>query len=56
MTLTGATMFARYAYPPNVLGYCGPDDASPLLSRDPTPRCASLATLASSREPGPTSS
>ena len=34
MTLTGATMFARYAYPPNVLGYCGPEDASPLLSRD----------------------
>ena len=24
MTLTGATLFARYAYPPNVLGYCGP--------------------------------
>jgi hypothetical protein len=34
MTLSGATMFARYAYPPNVLGYCGPEDASPLLSRD----------------------
>ncbi len=30
----GAIMFARYAYPPNVLGYCGPDDASTLLSRD----------------------
>lgn len=35
MTLTGARMFARYAYPPNVLGYCGPEDASPLLSRAP---------------------
>lgn len=23
---TGATRFARYAYPPNALGYCGPDD------------------------------
>jgi Family of unknown function (DUF6390) len=34
MTLNGATMFARYAYPPNVLGYCGPEDASPLLNRD----------------------
>lgn len=22
----GAVRFARYAYPPNVLGYCGPDD------------------------------
>ncbi len=27
-------MFARYAYPPNELGYCGPDDASVLLRRD----------------------
>jgi hypothetical protein len=27
-------MFARYAYPPNQLGYCGPDDASVLLDRD----------------------
>lgn len=25
MTL-GATRFVRYAYPPNALGYCGPDD------------------------------
>jgi Family of unknown function (DUF6390) len=28
-------MFARYAYPPNELGYCGPDDASVLLRQDP---------------------
>jgi len=27
----GATQFARYAFPPNELGYCGPDDASALL-------------------------
>ena len=27
----GATMFARYAYPPNELGYCGPDDHRALL-------------------------
>jgi len=27
-------LFARYAYPPNELGYCGPDDASVLLRRD----------------------
>ena len=28
---TGATRFARYAFPPNELGHCGPDDASVLL-------------------------
>jgi hypothetical protein len=27
----GATQFARYAYPPNELGYCGPAGASVLL-------------------------
>lgn len=27
----GATTFARYAYPPNALGYCGPDDHAALL-------------------------
>jgi len=31
---SGATLFARYAYPPNELGYCGPGDASVLLGRD----------------------
>ncbi|MCW2524330.1 MAG: hypothetical protein JWO63_2665, partial [Frankiales bacterium] len=34
MTARGASMFARYAYPPNALGYCGPEDASALLNRD----------------------
>jgi len=24
--VSGAQLFARYAYPPNVLGYCGPAD------------------------------
>ncbi len=33
MTRSGAQLFARYAYPPNELGYCGPDDASVLLGR-----------------------
>ena len=33
MTDSGTTLFARYAYPPNELGYCGPDDASVLLGR-----------------------
>ena len=27
----GAVAFARYAYPPNLLGYCGPDDHGALL-------------------------
>jgi len=27
----GARLFARYAYPPNELGYCGPDGASAML-------------------------
>lgn len=27
----GALRFARYAFPPNDLGYCGPDDAGTLL-------------------------
>lgn len=27
----GPILFARYAYPPNELGYCGPDDPSALL-------------------------
>ena len=30
---TGPVLFARYAYPPNVLGYCGPDRAGELLDR-----------------------
>lgn len=29
--LDGALLFARFAYPPNALGYCGPDDAATLL-------------------------
>ena len=30
---SGPVLFARYAYPPNVLGYCGPDRADDLLQR-----------------------
>jgi hypothetical protein len=30
--LPGAVLFARYAYPPNELGYCGPDEAAALLA------------------------
>lgn len=29
----GAELFARYAYPPSALGYCGPEGAPPLLAR-----------------------
>lgn len=29
--IAGAVRFARYAYPPNSLGYCGPDDSSALF-------------------------
>ena len=32
MTATGPALFARFAYPPNELGYCGPDNASVLLA------------------------
>jgi hypothetical protein len=28
---SGPVLFARYAYPPNRLGYCGPDDSAALL-------------------------
>ena len=31
MNDAGAAMFARYAYPPNELGYCGPGDGRDLL-------------------------
>lgn len=36
MSAEGALLFARYAYPPNELGYCGPADAAALLRRDAT--------------------
>lgn len=31
MTAEGLQLFARYAYPPNQRGYCGPDEARTLL-------------------------
>jgi hypothetical protein len=34
VAVPGTTLFARYAYPPNELGYCGPDDPAVLLGRD----------------------
>jgi hypothetical protein len=35
-TDAGDVLFARYAFPPNELGYCGPDDAGALLSHAST--------------------
>jgi Family of unknown function (DUF6390) len=32
----GHALFARYAFPPNELGYCGPADAAVLRSGDPS--------------------
>lgn len=34
MTSAGALLFARYAYPPNELGYCGPRGAARLLEEE----------------------
>lgn len=31
-TADGSVLFARYAFPPNELGYCGPPNAAPLLA------------------------
>lgn len=31
MVVNGPQLFARYAYPPNALGYCGPADSDALL-------------------------
>lgn len=32
MSATGAALFARFAYPPNLLGYCGPADTEALFA------------------------
>jgi hypothetical protein len=34
VSVRGTLLFARYAYPPNELGYCGPDGAAALLRTD----------------------
>ena len=33
MSFAGALLFGRYAFPPNRLGYCGPDDNQTLLEQ-----------------------
>lgn len=40
--MSGWQLFARYAFPPNELGYCGPPDASVLLDSE-RPRIAAHA-------------
>jgi hypothetical protein len=44
----GPVLFARYAYPPNALGYCGPADAQELLERAgaPAPDLPGLSAMA----------
>ena len=43
----GSVLFARYAYPPNALGYCGPADSGALLEYAAGPVSdAGLAALA----------
>lgn len=46
--MTGAELFARYAVPPNLLGYCGPQDRALLrdLVGDPDPPVDELAHTA----------
>jgi len=43
MSDAGALLFARYAYPPNELGYCGPAGASTLLRSDAPAKIAEQA-------------
>ncbi len=46
MDLNGPRQFARFAYPPNALGYCGPDrpeDLHHLAVIEPTPELRRLA-------------
>ena len=46
-TLSGPHLFARYAYAPNLLGYCGPHDAKLLthLMEESTPPLGELASV-----------
>ncbi|MDX6310238.1 MAG: hypothetical protein QOI06_3284 [Nocardioidaceae bacterium] len=43
---TGPELFARYAYPPNELGYCGPGDPHGLLVRGSPEASAEIARRA----------
>ncbi len=43
---SGSELFARYAYPPNELGYCGPGDPQGLLVRGTSEAAADVARRA----------
>ena len=45
-TVSGAVLFARYAYPPNALGYCGPGDPAALLGAAATADEGALGAMA----------
>ena len=53
--VSGPALFARYAYAPNALGYCGPNDPSALLESAALggPTDISRIWLVSSTERGP---
>ena len=44
--VSGPVLFARFAYPPNALGYCGPNDPGALLESANAGHLASLTHLA----------
>ena len=44
--MNGAELFARYAYPPNQRGYCGPGDPDGLLAHDSPEAVAEIARRA----------
>jgi hypothetical protein len=48
MRYEGALMFARFAYPPNELGYCGPDAGTQLLEQTAANAGGGLRELAKS--------
>jgi hypothetical protein len=49
---SGETLFARYAYPPNALGYCGPAEANDLFVRA-LAACADLRAIVGRFDNGP---
>ena len=55
--ISGAVLFARYVYPPNALGYCGPSDSLSLAGalEDREPHRSSRCSLGSSTGRGRTS-
>lgn len=47
--MSAGSLFARYAYPPNALGYCGPPDLGALLAvSSPSAGAGDLASVAQS--------